>query len=536
MQPKNFNASKKTAKKKTAKKIAECDVAIVGGGIAGLYAAYRLRQTWESPDERTKLAKQLNLAPNGRLTVFIFEENPLELGGRLRTVKLPFPHGSVTTEVGAMRFTTRQILLRRLLHDLGINTTSFKAEGFDKSYFLRGQHFRDDELRNDSAPYNLADTPERNEKGKTPDELVAMVLERALKELVLVKGGLLRAKTLLVLEKLRDKILRTKLDHEDWKAIQEDARLLGDVRLRDIGLWNLIHHYLSPDAAQLVEDGFGYESVIGNWNLSDAIPWFIDDFGPGQSYESIEEGFSHVVECLQKLLKSETSRFTCEIFFNTRVRTLSVANEPNVTGVTPTTARAGHATLRYELKATQTALRYRHFNDHLLSQHKADSPEKKDKMSWYAFKANAVILAIPKQPLSKLNVSSLLGHRATFDKQTQWDNWKYADRQWRGTLDKVRAHRLAKLVQAYRTPWWRTPETPKGAGALIITDLPLRQLYYWDQEWLAKRGRYKFYDEAGDEITDPDANPTSAVSWSHTSTDTMSHTGGLLRQCSASTR
>ena len=91
-------------------------------------------------------------------------------------------------------------------------------------------------------------------------------------------------KALFALERLRDETLRTKLEKADWDLIHKYGLLLGRVHLSDIGVWNLIHHYLSPEGAKLVEDGFGYESVIGNWNLSDAIPWFIDDFSPGQSY------------------------------------------------------------------------------------------------------------------------------------------------------------------------------------------------------------------------------------------------------------
>ena len=78
-----------------------------------------------------------------------------------------------------MRFTTRQKLVRRLLHDLGIKTVPFKGEGFDKSYFLRGKHFRDDDLKKCASPCKLPDTPERRERGRVPDDLVKMVLSRA---------------------------------------------------------------------------------------------------------------------------------------------------------------------------------------------------------------------------------------------------------------------------------------------------------------------------------------------------------------------
>jgi hypothetical protein len=513
------------------------DVLIVGGGIAGLYAAYRLRQVWLSP-ARTELAKSLRRDPGGVLQVVILEENPLELGGRVRAVKLPFPQGAVTAEVGPMRFTTRQKLLRRLLHDLDIGTIPFKGEGFEKSYFLRGKHFRDGDVKAGRAPYNLDNTPERQEQNKTVDELVQAVFDATLIELSIdsdsyldngsvfgkkyyVDHPTLRAlteilknesadkivanaqrkldadylSTLRALEKLRDKTLRADLTHAEWRQIQEHCLLLGKIHLRDIGLWNLLHHYLSPEGAKLVEDGFGYESVIGNWNLSDAIPWFIDDFGPGQSYEAVEQGFSHLVKRLEEHL-TPTKRpkkgapagdFECAVFFNTRVRKITVNKDE---------------THPYTIRATKTALRYKHRND----ADAFDPPDKVDNMCWRALNARSVILAIPKEPLSKLDVSELFGDRGPDKTLEQNREWKRAERDWRANLDAVRAHRLAKLVQAYRTSWWRTPEASKGAGALVITDLPLRQLYYWDQERLTKRGRYEFYDKGKRIAGDPRAS------------------------------
>jgi hypothetical protein len=269
-----------------------CDVLIVGGGIAGLYAAYRLRQIWESADQRARdeLAANLNLKATDVLDVVILEEHPLELGGRVRSVKLPFPKGAVTAEVGPMRFTTRQKLLRRLLHDLEITTIPFRGEGFDKSYFLRGEHFRDDDVKGGKAPYNLHDTPDRHEHNRSVEDLVQAVFDTTLTELSIdsdsylddgsvfepkyyVAHGTVRAlteilknesdqpkvvakaqrkldadylSTLRALEKLRDKALRAKLTHEEWRQIQEHCLLRGSIHLRDIGLWNLLHHYLSP--------------------------------------------------------------------------------------------------------------------------------------------------------------------------------------------------------------------------------------------------------------------------------------------------
>jgi|GEM_PF-5413267 len=483
------------------------DVAIVGGGIAGLYAAYRLRQIWKADDEaaREQLSTHLKLAAGRTLRVVILEENPLELGGRVRAVKLPFPGGAVTAEVGPMRFTTRQKLVRRLLDDLGIRTMPFKGEGFDTSYFLRGKHFSDDDVKSGKSPYNLQNTSERPEQNKHLEELVQMVFDNTVKELSIDSASYTKItddpklsdtektaqfnkaylSTLRALEKLRDKILRETLTHEEWLEIQDHCLLRGKIHLRDIGLWNLLHHYLSPDGAKLVEDGFGYESVLGNWNLSDAIPWFIDDFSLGQSYEAVEKGFGDLIVRLKAALTNSEEEekhqhpFASEMFLNTRVREIGFDPRADL----------------YSVLATTTALRYEHQNDddRVAASKESDAVKKAKELTWWQFSARAVILAIPKEPLSKLHVADLLSDWSSDDGKTTKELNRVHKRKWLADLDTVRAHRLAKLVQAFRTPWWRSPERAKGAGELIITDLPLRQIYYWDQEWLEKRGRYEFY-------------------------------------------
>src|SRR5882757_2008381 len=146
----------------------EFDIAIAGGGIAGLYAAYRLRQAWEHDESAGKLGDKLGLKDKNTLRVVILEQDPIELGGRVCSVHLPFPKGSVIADVGAMRFTTRQELLRKLLNELKVDTVPFDGEGFSTRYFLRGKHFGGQDIkRNDKKrfPYHV----QEHEKGKTPD-------------------------------------------------------------------------------------------------------------------------------------------------------------------------------------------------------------------------------------------------------------------------------------------------------------------------------------------------------------------------------
>lgn len=415
-------------------------VAIVGGGIAGLYAAYRLRQAWST--QRDDLRRALDIEDCKCLNVVILERNPVVLGGRIRTADLPVRDGSVRAELGAMRITTRHLLARNLFREIGVQTVPFEGDRFSEHYFLRGKHFDARQVVGDDPetfPYALAP----HEKGKKPGNLVEYAFEKALRELSLDKHAPPAA--LLVLERLRSAAARGTLRHEEWLLIQEHGLLTGTVELSNLGVWNLLHHYLSPEAASFVDGGFGYESVIGNWNVSDAIPWFTADFSPGQGYESIVGSFFGVVEGLVEELKRD-DQFDCDIFRNAPVTKLEQTQDRSYCLTIETNERQ----YTYDRDVPEEVL------------------------------AGAVILALPRRPLENLKIG--------------WhddENAEGARRKWKELLTAVRGHRLAKIVQAYRYPWWRGGSASRGGASRTFTDLPLRQVYYLDREWLDERGRYR---------------------------------------------
>jgi enamine deaminase RidA (YjgF/YER057c/UK114 family) len=429
-------------------------VVIVGGGIAGLYAAYRLRQAWES-EQRGDLRKVLEVGDSEQLRILILERNPIAMGGRIRAAELPFPGGSVRAELGAMRITTRHRLARRLFDELGVERRPFEGQGFSEHFFLRGKHFNADDFKA-ANPTKFPYVLEGEERGKDPGDLVKLVLEQALRELTLDKDA--TADTLLVLEKLRSKVAG-QLTHDEWREIQQHGLLTGRVHLKNLGVWNLIHHYLSPEAASFVEGGFGYESIIGNWNVSDAIPWFIADFTPGQGYEAIEGSFVDVVGRIRRNIEAQSPDFRCKIVMNAQVTRLE---RPD----------GGPYRLKVKLNEDQyTDL------DGL--------PE--------SYSANVVFLALPRRSLESLEIE-WIEDAYRKDDDDEGKKAREARREWEKHLGAVRPHRLAKIVQGYQEVWWRPSGAPRGASR-TFTDLPLRQVYYLDREWLQERGRYR--DENG---------------------------------------
>jgi len=413
-------------------------VAIVGGGIAGLYAALRLRDAWRL--QRHTLEKKLGITDDRPLTVALLERNPLVLGGRIRSAELPFPGGSVRAELGAMRITTRHLLARHLFTRLGVQTRPFEGEGLVEHFHLRGKHFNARDIE-ESDPSKFPYAVDEHEKGKGPGALVEQVLESTLRELSL--DDLATPEMLLILERLRSRTARETLTHAEWTTIQERGLLPGNVHLKNIGMWNLIHHYLSPEAASFVEGGFGYESIIGNWNVSDAIPWFIADFDPAQRYEAVDGSFFDVIERLERAIQAARDDFECHILYGARVGAV-VQEENHSYRLALAEPKSGELTVNGPGEVI----------------------------------AQSVILALPRLALEGLEMRL----------QSQ------SLEQWTANLASVRSHRLVKIAQAYRKPWWRGDARP-GSVLRTYTDLPLRQVYYYDREWLEEHGRYR--DEDG---------------------------------------
>jgi monoamine oxidase len=86
------------------------DTAVIGGGIAGLYAAWRLADGGD-------LANQ----------VAVFEATD-RIGGRLMSVSMPGTNGLVA-EFGGMRFLTSQRIISSLVQHLGIDVRPFPMGG-----------------------------------------------------------------------------------------------------------------------------------------------------------------------------------------------------------------------------------------------------------------------------------------------------------------------------------------------------------------------------------------------------------------------
>jgi monoamine oxidase len=130
------------------------DVAIVGGGVSGCYAAWRLSAR----------------APNRSVGVF---ERSDRIGGRLWSVK-PTGMSEQVAELGGMRIANNQTPLLNLTRLLNLTLDPYPATEPDNFFYLRGMRTRAKDL---VCSPEFGYRPRREFEGKTGDELFAYALQ-----------------------------------------------------------------------------------------------------------------------------------------------------------------------------------------------------------------------------------------------------------------------------------------------------------------------------------------------------------------------
>lgn len=394
------------------------DFAVVGGGIAGTYVAWRLAQ----PDQSERL-KELVPAPSGKLAIHLFEATK-RVGGRLLTVRMPGT--SLKAELGGMRYTNDQLLVAHLVAKLGLTEKPFSFS--TRLMYLRGRHLKLDRIETGRCstcgaplgfPYEL-----RNGESPDSERLAKQAIAKALREVVLQPSDVGLSSTevdqlgeirnaLRSLDPEGKELHKFVLSAKQW-ALLKRSGVIQNRRLHDLGFWNLLQHYLSGEAFLFVHDSLGYESVFANWNAAEAIPWFLSDFGV--NYLTIEEGLEVIPKYLATFFESE--RPDC---LHKEYRLVKI--EPFV--------HAGESLLRLIFDHQEPVI------------------------------ARYVILALPKEPLKMVDFRLPGSERL------------------RVALDSVTAHPLFKLFLGYEYPWWGDPLALGHASGRATTDLPIRQVYYF---------------------------------------------------------
>lgn len=358
------------------------DTAIIGGGMSGLYSAWRLATA----------------RPEAAAGVHVFEMSN-RTGGRLETIRMAgMPH--VPAELGGMRIMSSQILVNTLVAQLGLPVVPFPMGGSSNRQYLRGRHF---EVKDYADPAKVPYDLRSDEKGLSPAQLVV-------KAITSVIPG---AETMTPVQ-LREACA---------------AATLNGFPLRQHGFWQVLGNRLSIEAYNLALAGGGFDSVLTNWNAAEAICWYMADWSTNPDatpYTRLQNGYETLPNCLRDRLVELGGGVHLD-------RELIALNR-----------RSDDC---YALT----------FYDHAAGRE-------------HEVVAGRVILAMPKRSLERLVAHPLerAGPSHFFEMPGV-----------RSLLDSVEGHALYKFALAYPEPWWHASGLASGDS---VTDLPLRQIYYFETE------------------------------------------------------
>jgi len=249
------------AKLQSANKPEEIDVAVVGGGVAGTYLCWRLKDA------------------GGEREPVLFEMSD-RIGGRLFSVDIP-DMPDVKGELGGMRFLKTQCMVHSLAQHLKLDLIPFPMGGPANIATLRGVRIRNAAFEYPQVvPYRL----QPGEQGLSPGDLLVKAIKTVIP-------------------------CATTLKPKEWEAVKQTHMWNGDY-LYNWGLWNVLlsTNYtasgsppvLSSEAYGLLYDGGGYQSLVDNWNCAEAFQYLLVDFPKDATYVRLKGGFQSLPEKLEQ--------------------------------------------------------------------------------------------------------------------------------------------------------------------------------------------------------------------------------------------
>ncbi len=419
------------------------DIAIVGGGISGLYCAFELARRIREKrplflggaavryEERTPQIHvyEANDFFGGRIETWTIDLNPYS--PQVVTVDRPYAAEVESgrkshfyrAEFGPMRIEPRvQPHLRALLEHLGI------AEP-------RSAERRDEDLVK-FPPYTSEPTPDaeyhllgEEAEQKSPLDLLLLAVRRILE--LIHEDAMLNARPVTwtnsaTVECWRQMTANASRHRRYWKgelhdfilslgdaeydAIRNDARIAG-VHLRNMGFWNLLSEVLSHLAVLRIRDWGSYYHLIGeNPNAAEHLILWLRNIKSSESLRGIRGGMGLIVHKLVTLLESPDYASIVSLHLRHTVTTLSRAGEGD---------------------------------DHRVELHFTGQDP---------VRAAEVILAMPKRPLERLNLPQPIASQ----------------------LQKVQDIPLLKVFFVIDQPWWEDNRPPNRFAG----DLPTREVHY----------------------------------------------------------
>ncbi|MCX4626245.1 FAD-dependent oxidoreductase [Streptomyces sp. NBC_01443] len=368
------------------------DVAVIGAGVSGAYAAWRLL----SPEaESSSMLEDLRRHRRGPLTVSLFESSE-RVGGRLFSVTPPgMPH--LHAELGGMRYLSNHPVVADLVDHLELPSGPFPVDEPKNLAYLRQRRFALPKFADpEVVPYDLPAAI----RGRTPDEALLSVIERFFPD-------------------------AASMDHQAWDKVKATATATADSRpLYDVGFWNLLLDAVGQEGWKFLDDGFGYGAVVANVNGIEAMEASVADFvgSPPPNYLFLRDGYQTMPEELVRRFVAEGG-----------------------------TVHLHHQVRRIDRETVD--------GEQVLKLALSVWPEGRP----LTVRARHVILAMPQRSIELLDPDTFL----------------FASDQFLSDLGSIIPRPASKLFLGYDRPWWEDLGLRAGRS---VTDLPLRQVYYWGVE------------------------------------------------------
>ncbi|QAY77446.1 FAD-dependent oxidoreductase [Sphingosinicella sp. BN140058] len=231
----------------------DLDYAVIGGGVAGAYTAWRLQQ---------------DRGADASIGLFEYGDR---IGGRLYSVTVPGVP-SLKAELGGMRYIPdSHKMVADLVDHLKLPTRNFPMGAPDpvgancNLFYLRGRHMRLHELSDPAkVPYNMA----WSERGLGPTNLQVQVMNN-------IYPGFA---DLSLCDQMKIKVFGQPM----WKY----------------GFWDLMFRVLSNEGYQFMKDAGGYDANVANANAVTQLP--ATEYGDETQYLTLCDGYQALPLTLAK--------------------------------------------------------------------------------------------------------------------------------------------------------------------------------------------------------------------------------------------
>ena len=271
----------------------EMDVAIIGGGVSGLYSGWRLATAENRPD-----------------SVVLFEMSN-RLGGRLESVILPGMqiHG----ELGGMRYMPAHVMVTSLIEEVFKLPSVVFPMGNPANllFYMRTQQCRADawlNAQNANQQFITRYNVRPDAVGFSNDQLFNKVVYDVLMADPWFRNG-----------KYASKVTNPKnynynffLSSEEWNDVKPNLTYTfpgspyDGMKVNDIGFWNLIKDREGEEAYEFLAVAGGYYSNTINWNAAEAFPYMVGDFSNlSTTYKTIATGYDQIAVALAQAFRQQ---------------------------------------------------------------------------------------------------------------------------------------------------------------------------------------------------------------------------------------